>query len=245
MIVRVLVAALLIAMGVQPRDAPSTSGLAARLEAFDQKTRLIEDLSATFEQQKHSALLRKPLISRGRVRVKGDVIRWDTREPIESVIRMDDREARVYYPDQKSLEVYPLVADLRFLAGSPVPRLTDLELHFDIGVCDADGLDEKIAGRPGSLVVELIPKEERLRERVTRIRLVLDEQAGVMRLFELTDPSAELTVIKSTDITLNAGLTDEDVALVAPPDVTVSYPLGPTEGAGEPKSAGGAGSGPP
>jgi outer membrane lipoprotein-sorting protein len=226
---RALMVVMASALAWQPAEETSSPSLKARLEAFDAKTREIEDLSARFEQEKHSALLRKPLVSRGRVRVKGDVIRWDTREPIESVIHMDDRQARIYYPDQNSLEVYPLVADLRFLAGSPVPRMAELEEHFDITECESDGLEKAIAERADSLVVALKARDERLASRVSRIRLVLDERAGVMRLFELTDPSGERTLIRFTEIKVNLGLDVEDVALDTPAETKVSYPLGPVD----------------
>ena len=205
---------------------PAGSELAERLARFDEKTAAIDDLSAEFEQQKHSSLLRKPMISRGQVRVHGEVIRWDTREPIESVIRVDETDARIYYPDQKLLEVYDLGADLRFLAGSPVPRLSTLGEQFEIAPDDGADLDESVTMRAGALVVSLVPRDERLAARIKRIRLVLDEHVGVMRLFEIVDRQGDRSVVQFREIRINTGLEQSDVELRVPAGVRVSRPFG-------------------
>lgn len=201
-------------------------GLEERLAIFDAKTSEIADLTAHFEQEKHSVLLRTALVSRGTVRVRGEVIRWEAREPIESVIRVDSHDARIYYPDQKLVEIYELGADLRFLAGSPVARLGALKDRFVIGADDGAGLDERLVGRAGVFVVSLAARDERLASRIERIRLVLDGDGGVMRQFELTDGEGERTVITFTDIRVNVGLGVEDVALDVPDGVRVSRPFG-------------------
>lgn len=212
---------ILCAQVAQPDDA-----LAARLDRFDERTERIDDLTARFEQRKHSVLLRRPLVSRGRVLVKGETLLWMTREPVESRIRVDETDARVYYPDQNLLEIYDLGADLRFLAGSPVPRMASLREQFDIRETDADGMDDEVVRRDHLLIVALSPRDERLAERIERIRLVLDEDAGVMRLFEVTDPQGDRTTIVFKDIRTNTGLTEDDIALDVPPDARVTRPFG-------------------
>ena len=207
-----------ITWGVQP-------SIEERLDRFDALTSEIEDLTATFEQRKHSVLLRKPLVSRGTVSVRGEVVRWDTKEPVSSVIRVDATDARMYYPDQNLLEIYDFGADLRFLAGSPVPQLDALKERFELRETDAAGLE----GVDDDLVISLTPFDERIAERIERVRLALDEEAGVMRQIEILDPDGERTVIVFKKMRINQGLGEADVALETPDDVRVSRPFGERE----------------
>ena len=72
--------------GVLVADPPATQSsqdksLDARLAEVDQLAGRIADLTADFVQLKHTALLKKPLESRGSLRVKGSAMRWDTTAP--------------------------------------------------------------------------------------------------------------------------------------------------------------------
>src|SRR6185437_5870437 len=115
----------------QPSPAsPVDPALWAKMIEIDARAQHITSLSADFEQKKFTALLRKPLISGGRVRVKGATMRWDTQRPDPNVMVVTDKEFQLYYPAQKTVEIYPLDQKLAQLAASPLPRLAVLKDRF-------------------------------------------------------------------------------------------------------------------
>ena len=82
-----------------------------------------QDLIADFVQEKRSPLLRKPLVSRGSVKARGGLVLWDTIEPQRMQMSIDPKTLRMYYPDQKTIEEYPIEQQLGMMASSPLPRL--------------------------------------------------------------------------------------------------------------------------
>src|SRR5689334_1906118 len=63
----------------------------------------IKDLRADFVQEKFTPLLRKPLISAGKILIKGSATLWITEKPEPTVLRIDAKEVRLLYPVQKVL----------------------------------------------------------------------------------------------------------------------------------------------
>src|SRR5437016_5461359 len=105
--------------------APATNpALWTRLTEIDSRAAKLTDLSADFEQQKFTTLLKKPLTSRGKVRIAGSTMRSDTTEPEPSIMLIDDKEVRLYYPKESTLEIYALGQQLGSLAASPLPKLS-------------------------------------------------------------------------------------------------------------------------
>ncbi len=86
----VLLIVLLLAQPVVA-DAPAKTDPAfeAKLADIDARAGRIQDYTARFEQQKYTALLRKPLVSSGVVKVLGPVVRWDTEKPEPAVLHTD------------------------------------------------------------------------------------------------------------------------------------------------------------
>src|SRR6185295_6863307 len=121
----------------KPRDeaakavpAPQASELNAKLDALDKKIAAIKDLSADFEQSKKTALLKKPMTSSGTIRLKGQRTRWDTKKPHPTIMTIDTAEVRIYYPDQKTVEVYAIQGEMARLASSPLPRIGVIREQF-------------------------------------------------------------------------------------------------------------------
>src|SRR5215208_3997972 len=94
-----LLSLVLLAEGA-PTSRPANVDPAAwqRMLAIDARAGQIADLSADFEQQKFTAMLKKPLVSSGRVYVRGSTMRWDTKNPEPNELLITDREVRIYYP---------------------------------------------------------------------------------------------------------------------------------------------------
>lgn len=212
----------------QPGEAPTP--FERTLEAIDAKAAAIEDLVADFEQQKKTPLLKKPLVSRGTVRVKGAKTRWDTTHPHPTVMTIDASELRIYYPEQKTVEVYPIRAGMSRLAASPLPRLSVVREHFTIEETPAKELDPQ--AKPGEVGLRLAPREESLKEHVAQVRVLLDPATGVGRRVEITDAEGEVTTLTFTNVRANTGVREESLVLRTPPGTTESRPL---EG-GKPRS---------
>lgn len=208
---------------------PAPSTLAERLEAIDRRAGLIRDLSADFEQRKHTPLLKDPLVSTGRVRVKGPRARWDTDRPHPTVMTLDEREVRLYYPDQKTVEVYPVEGQFARLTASPLPRLDAIRAQFSIEeIANAEMGDAAGEG----LALELLPLDDPLAEHVQRIRVLIDPAAACITRLEMTDPDGERTVIVFRKIRTDTGIPDAELDLAVPTGTRVSRPLEGISGGG-------------
>ena len=207
---------------------PIDAALQHRLDDIDRRAGGVQDLSARFEQQKFTALLKKPLVSAGRVRMKGGSVRWDTESPEPAVLHSDGREIRMYYPRQRVVEVYPIDRRLTDLAASPLPRLTALREHFTIEPADLRDVDpvEAAGIKTGSrIALRLTPTDDYLKEHVDHVFVLLDADAACVRQVEVHDADGDRTFIRFSDVKLNAGLKDADIALSVPAGTKVSRPL--------------------
>jgi outer membrane lipoprotein-sorting protein len=197
--------------------AQSTQRTDALLEAIDRKAADITDLTAAFEQEKHSPLLKKPLVSKGSVRARGSAMHWTTDSPRRTVMRVDAKSLQILYVDDKVLEVYPVEGKLAQLAASPLPRLSLLREQFTI---------EKIDEADDSLTLTLTPRDEKLKAHVDVVVVTIDRASAVIRSFNLTDPDGERTVIRFFDHKTNAGLDDASLELKPPEGTKIVHPLG-------------------
>jgi outer membrane lipoprotein-sorting protein len=198
--------------------------LAARLDDIDRRAGQTADLSGVFRQEKHTALLKKPLVSTGRIRMKGPVVRWDTEQPEPAVLHSDGREIRLYYPRQSVVEVYPIDRRLSDLAASPLPRLAALRDHFRI---EAGGTPRDPAR---TIEIRLIPTDKLLAEHVDEVRVTLDVPSACVTKVEMFDADGDTTVIQFTDVKTNTGIKDSELDLVLPAGTKVSRPLGDAQG---------------
>ena len=195
-----------------------------RLEVLDTKVAAIRDLTAEFEQKKYTALLKEPMVSSGRVRVRGSAIRWDTVKPRRSVIRIDEQEVHIYYPEDASLEIYTVDAQLRRLTASPLPRLAPMREQFDIQPMPATEIEGAVDG-PSMLAIRLKPKEEALRKHVQEVRVLIDTETGLTMRLEIVDPDGDRTLIVFLKSRTNTGLEERDLELRVPPETKVSRPM--------------------
>jgi len=214
--------------GTQPGAAvpQRDEALWARLHEIDSRAGRIRSLSASFEQKKSTALLRKPLVSTGRIRIKATVMRWDTDKPEPSVLLIGEREARIYYPDQKLLEVYPLDQRLGELAASPLPRLDALAKKFSFEQIPTKDLDPK-AEPSQFLALRLVPTDAALREHVKEVRVLLDVRGAYIVAAEMIDADGDRTVLTFAEVKPNADV--GDLELHVPAGTKATRPL---EGAG-------------
>ncbi|MCC6660287.1 MAG: outer membrane lipoprotein carrier protein LolA [Phycisphaerales bacterium] len=206
--------------------SPLPANLAPRLEDIDRRAATVADLRADFEQTRYSTLVRAPMKSSGTLAVRGGRVRWDTRKPHASVMTIGDGEIRIYYPEERVLEVYEARGDLRELTGSPLPRLSVLRERFTIEPADPASFG---AGTDGdrSVALELLPRTDDLREHVARVRVLVDAQTACLKVMEMTDPDGEVTRLEFKNIRVNPGVKDSELDLRIPEGTQTVHPIPP------------------
>jgi hypothetical protein len=210
----------------QPATAPAaaSSSFDAELASIDALALAHRDLSASFVQEKHSALLRKPLVSKGRVFAKGPLTLWVTESPEVSRMLIDPQWLRLYYPKQKVVEEYPVRGQMSAMASSPLPALGAIRGNFTIMPDAGDGLDPiEPAGRTKAIRLDPIGD---LKPFVGFVRVLLEADRGLVLTFEVTDPDGERTTVRFTDLQPDRGLTDRDLQLDVPAGTKVVRPVG-------------------
>ncbi len=208
-----------------PSDPPAGLDPATweRMTKIDQKSQAIVDLSADFEQQKFTPLLKKPMTSTGTVKAKGSAMYWDTKSPSATLMRVDEKQISLFYPQQKTVEIYPIAGDLAALASSPLPHLSMLLNHFkfapaaakDMGATDDDA----------HLTLRLTPIDEDIRKHVDHVTVLIDAGHGFILAFELIDGDGERTVIHFSNVKMNTAMKDEALQLSLPAGTKTVHPL--------------------
>jgi outer membrane lipoprotein-sorting protein len=208
----------LIACAAEPDNTALAPDLHAELREIAERAANVKDVTVTFEQQRFTPLLKKPLISSGRVLIAGRRVRWETARPFPSVALMEEAELRIYYPQHKTLEVYPLDERLGELAASPLPRLDDLLERFEIHKLASE--DERQIG------LKLTPRDPELRKHLASVTVRVDRRTGLASSVEWTDGSRERTAIAFTDARVNTGLDEAAMDLKISAGTKVVHPLG-------------------
>ncbi len=205
-----------------PRDDFQT-----RLEAVDRLAESISDLTSRFVEQKHTALLKQPMVSKGRIRIKGSHTLWETVEPHRTTTLVDAKRVRIHYPRRRVVEVYPIDDQLRQLFVSPVPRWAPLRDHFSIESVPAGDVPDEYLEKERFLSVRLTAKDDSLRRYVGRVDVVIDTTTGCAVRVDMIDGDGERTTITFSETKTNSGLGDRHFEFAAPEGTRIVYPLSP------------------
>jgi outer membrane lipoprotein-sorting protein len=219
-------------------DSPSTTlpstppaGIDAelwrRMVQIDARAARIQDLSAEFEQKKFTPLLKKPMVSSGTVWARGAAMLWQTHQPEPTVMRVDEKEVSIYYPKQKTEEIYPIGGQLSSLAASPLPRLAALLPHFTVAVAQEEDVKEfgELTRIGQTLALRLSPVTKELKEHLDHVVVLIDGQHGYILAFKMVDADDEATVIRFSNPKVNSGFDDARLKLDMPAGVKVVKPL--------------------
>jgi outer membrane lipoprotein-sorting protein len=208
--------------------ASEDTAFAARLSKVDAKMAAVTDLAARFEQLKKTAMLKKPLRSKGTVACKGDRVLWTTDSPRPSRMLVADGKVTVYYPADKLAEVYPMGERFREVAGGPLPRLSKLRENFELTPAGPDDFgvvgDQKVP--PDRLAIKLTPKTQELAKHIASVRVLIDESVPCADCILIEDPEGDITEVRFTAVKVNSGLAADRVDLQLPADTKVSQPAG-------------------
>lgn len=210
----------------QPAEALSL--FERRLADLDERFGEIETLRGEFVQLKRTPLLRKPMESSGTVLLRGEQMRWDTQRPVPSTMLVEKDQLKLYYPQEKILEIYRAKGeDVRLLSGSPLPRLESLREYFtfaehdlaEFGVTEAEE-------RARHIGLRLEPATEALQEHIAHVLVLLDESVPCVRRLVVTDTADEVTDITFKNVRLGVSILDAEMTLNVPEDVRIVYPQG-------------------
>jgi len=205
--------------GDRPKNIDAS--LWKRMLDIDSRAGKITSLTANFEQRKYTALLKKPLISTGSIRVRGSTMRWDTLQPSKSILLIDEREVRIFYPSPAPgvLEIYTVDQRMAELAASPLPRLAVLKEKFSFQPIATKELDES-ADPNKFLAFSMKPSDPSLAQHIQEVRVLLDESAAYIVKAEMTDADGDRTVLRFTDVKVNVDTGDLDLKIPAGAKVT-------------------------
>lgn len=186
----------------------------------------IQTYAADFRQEKFTPLLREPIVSHGRVvTLDGEDggSRWDTSAPYTSTMVIARGVLHLYYPEQKTLEIYDLGDRLDALATSPVPDMAVLQDNFTLESSDWNA-DRTL------LSLVLLPKNEQMQQALQEVAVGVDARLGTLRTLSLTDLDDETTVMHFENIVLNPVLEPGVLQLDIPADTKTVRPLDAVDG---------------
>ena len=184
----------------------------------------IQDLSADFTQEKHTPLLKKPLVSTGHILIKGPVSLWTTMAPEPTVMRIDNKEIRLFYPRQKVLEIYRTDERMGALAASPFPRLAVIKEHFTFERVPARSLLPDV-DESKFLALRMKPTQEELKNHIDEVTVLLEIATGFVQRAQTIDTDGDRMVLTFSKLQTNIGLKDRDLAMEIPAGVSVTRPL--------------------
>jgi outer membrane lipoprotein-sorting protein len=215
-------AALAQAPSTTPATAPNDQALWDELVALDALSSKVESLEGRFEQQKQTPLLRRPMVSSGRIQARGDTALWTTTRPRPTVMLVNPRELQLYYPDDRVLEIYPIMGDLGAMAASPLPRLATLKRFFQFARDEVAELDPT-ADPQQRLAVRLTPIDPELARHIQQVRVLLDRRSGLVLVAQTLDVDGDRTTIRFDE--LRTGQDVGDLRIDPSPGTKISRPL--------------------
>src|SRR5690625_2853782 len=152
----------------QSQLSPAQRKLLKKLKKIDKKAAAIKDLTASYKQLVYSPLLKKPLVTNGKLWAKPPVILWASQGQNPTRMRIDGKKLKIFYIKPNVVEVYPIDSRLAASAASPLPELSAMRKLFKLSRGKIKGLPKPPKGAK-VLVVRLEPKEKKLAKHVARV----------------------------------------------------------------------------
>lgn len=198
--------------------------LLKKLKKIDKRSLAIKDLTADYKQLRYSPLLKKPLVTHGKLLARPPVVLWASEGKNPVKMRINDKTLRILYLKPNVEEVYPIDSRLAALAASPLPELSATRKLFIISKGKISDLPAPPKGVK-ILVIRLEPKGKKLAKHVDHVQVMLDVKNGVIMAMEIVNVGGGKTIMLFSKIKMNTGLKDKQLKLNAPEDVKVVYPL--------------------
>jgi len=216
---------------ISPAAEANLAEFERRLAAVDMKMAAVTDLRANFEQRKKTAMLKKPLISRGSLFCKGELVLWKTTSPRRTDMLVASDKVTIYYPADQLAEVYALGSRFQDATGGPLPRLSKLRESFELTELDAAVMAKDLAANDSTdrVALTLTPKSDELKKHVASIRVLIDVTVPCADRVVIVDPDGEETELRFTAVKTNTGLKDTELDLNLPAGTKISTPVEPAK----------------
>ena len=187
-------ALLLLALAVPLQDDAAQ----AALRGLSERMKDARTLSAKVVQGRKTALLDAPIVSSGTLLYRRDPGRLVFRmtEPRATEIHLDASSYQVYRPDEKRLEQFDFEGG--DAAGKLLmifrPRTDEIGRAFAVRRGDS---------KPGEISLILEPGNEKVRKRVAKLVLALDEKDATLKRIATTDPEGDEVTFELSDLKIN------------------------------------------
>ena len=215
-------------LATTPVEDPAFTQRLARADALIAK---VKTLRAGFEQAKHTPMLKRPLVSSGTVVSAAGTVKWTTTTPRAMTMLVTPTALSILYPQDNRVEVYPMGAEFRDLAGAPLPSIDALRGRFWFAQMPLAelGVTPERERRDGAelLGVKLTPKDASLARHVSSVGVLLDLRIPAATRVVIVDGDLERTEMTLFDVRVNVVVPAAELGLNTPEGTTTVFPLGP------------------
>ncbi len=215
-----LAAALALCLAVAAAAARAGDPLDDVLARIEAKAKTVRDFRARFTQEKTVYILDAPLRSEGTIAYKAPgKLRFETTRPAPSTLVIDESGLKLHIPKLNQLEVFDFPAKdalgviLPLFGQSTADLRRGYEVTLATATADVHALD-------------LVPRSERVRRAISRIRVEIDRATLLPRRLATEDPNGDTTSTTFTEVNPNVNVEDAEFVLKTPPGTAVKKPLG-------------------
>jgi outer membrane lipoprotein-sorting protein len=203
--------------------APAAPGgeLSQVLARFDQVQRSLRTFSAEFTETTRSALLKEPIVARGRFYLtKPDSVRWEYTSPEPMRFVIADNEYTGYFPQQKRAEkrdIHRWREQLfRFLGLGQASE--ELAQSYDLALASPE------SGMSHTYLLRLTPKKKRVRKRlVDEVHLWIDKTSYLPVKVEYSSKNgSSKRLIEFDRVELNPDLSASLYTMEIPPGIPIT-----------------------
>lgn len=173
---------ILVQVAPVPAQDAATRDATELLGRLAERQRDVKTMRSSYVQERRSALLSEPLVSKGNFLWRKDpgCVVFEVSEPKHARIRLDATSYQVFRPDEKQAERFEFASnDLgKALLHSLSPNPGELQKGFEV---------ESFTEKDGHADVALAPLSEKMKEFLTAFRLRVREADLVLEEIAYTD----------------------------------------------------------
>ena len=181
------------------QEKPMTNPDQFRVQ-FSKTADATKSITADFVQEKHSTFFKEPLVSKGKFYYdQSGQMRWEQNHPEKHIILINGEELRIQ--QKGKVNTYNLSSN---------KQLAFIKLLM-IGTVNGDLLnsgkfDIVYLETSANYVLNLTPKEKRMRNMFNEIKLSFNKQTMRLQEIKMTEPEGDFTLISFGNTTFNTKL---------------------------------------